>query len=97
MICVSYLWSFPFRFHHHDSRGLPGAVEDGFIRPVRPEVERERAMRRWQPVAFFVLAWRCGAGIKSQRTVRVGLEGLVLRSQRIALQWVSVKEMLRVI
>ena len=57
----------------HDRR-LPRAVEDGFLRPIGTEVERERPVRRWQPVAFFRLPGRLGTGIERERTVGIEFE-----------------------
>ena len=80
--------------HTSDDRRLPRAVEDCLVGPARTDIERERAIRRGQPVAFLVLARRCGPGIKRQRTIRVVLEGFVFRTQRIAPQRVRINEML---
>jgi hypothetical protein len=83
--------------HPFDDRRLPRTVEDGFIRPVRTDVEGERAVRRGQPVAFLVLAGRFGACIESQGTVCVVLEGLVLGAQRVTFERVWVEEVVLVI
>src|SRR5271157_44679 len=54
-------------------RGLPSPVDDGLVRPIGTNVQRERAVRRRQPVAFLVLARRFSSGIERQRAVRVVL------------------------
>jgi hypothetical protein len=65
-----------FSVHLLDCRWRPSAVNDGLVGPVDADVERERAVRRRQPVAFLVLARRFGAGIQRQRSVRVEFAGL---------------------
>src|SRR5258706_15315692 len=73
-------------FHHRDGRRLPCGVDDRRLGPIGTYVERERAIRGGQPVAFLVLAGRLGTSVERQRTVRVVFEILVLGPQRIALQ-----------
>src|SRR5262252_1597535 len=69
--------------HSNDSRRFPLPIENGLVRPIGANVEREWSVRRWQPVAFLVLPGRFGARIERQRPVCVVREGLVLRAQRV--------------
>src|SRR5271157_5726525 len=69
-----------------DSGGRPGAVQHRLVGPIATDVERERAVGSRQPVVFLVLARRRCARIDRERAVRVVLQRLVLRAERIALE-----------
>src|SRR5262245_51119475 len=85
--------------NHSISAGAsePGAIEDGLFAPIGPDVERERALGRGEPVAGFVVARGGGPGVKRQRAVRVAQQGLVLGAERIAAEVVGVEEVLLVV
>ena len=42
--------------HPSDDRRFPFTVEDGLVRPVGANVKGEWPVRRWQPIAFLILA-----------------------------------------
>lgn len=47
-------------------RWLPGAVEDRFLSPICPDVEREISIWGWKPIRFFLATWRLCPHVKRQ-------------------------------
>src|SRR5215467_5971306 len=85
------------RFERRNDRRLPRTVENCRLGPIGSDVEGEGAVGCGQPVALLVLAGGLGPRIESERAVRVGLETLALRAQRVAIQSVGVEEVVRVV
>src|SRR5690242_20028045 len=89
---------FPGSAEPDDGWWRPGAVEDGLLRPVGPQVQRERPGGGGQPVApQVVIAGPGGGGGQGQRPVGGVVQALVLGAQRVPVQFVGVEEVMLVV